>query len=128
MNQTSVSGVTSNSQRVRAALSDLIGLGLSIMAPAPPARDRQQQLVALRTGVFEAHRLVLEGGNPIGPEAKMLAEVLEHIDQARRQFDGVRAEKWRAIGIALIEMVQGNLADAIEREAAPVENESGRYR
>ena len=128
MNDTPAPQILTNAERVKAALSDLVGIAAEITAPTPRPRERLQRLSVMRTGVFDVQQLIIAGGNPIGPEAKMLLEVLEHVEFARKFFDTPRAEKWRAIAIGLTELVQGNLAEAMNLARPNAEAENGRYR
>jgi len=116
----------SNRERIVAILSDTIGVAETV-TKRPPSHDRLPRLAMLAVEIDEASTWLVEGGNPIGPEAAMLIEVLMHIEKERAAGDGDRVTKWLAIAGALLPMVRNNGADAMGlADARPATSSVGR--
>lgn len=103
----------SHAQHIVDVLSALIGVA-KIMIQVHAIPVDLTELVDLDTEVDNARALMIEDGNPIGAEASMLIECLAHVGRSRQTLERELETKWLAIAVALLPMVQENLAEALE--------------
>ncbi len=93
-----------------------------------PGQDFLPHIVLIASAIDEARTFLIEGGNPIGPEANVLAECLLHLERARQANSYSLAERWAAIAYELRGLVQDNLSAMLARKQKIPVSETGRIR
>lgn len=90
--------------RISATLGDLIVMAERVINRPLAPGVAPVELAALATNVDIAAALAIEGSNPIGGEALMLAQALAEIASTRDDY--ARVTQWRMVAGTLLPMVR----------------------